>query len=126
MLRNPSQHGSGTPGESRDKSFILKKGNEPIFVCMWIYMLMLHEFYVCATGAEYFSGKDEPDPTDFQDNAEYETAMKEHNQLTEKLNKGIRVCKAWVIEVLLKSPGYLNKAQRINNAVPEWAIRQIH
>jgi hypothetical protein len=46
--------------------------------------------------------------------------------LIEKLSKGIRVCKAWVLEILLKSPGYLDKAQRIINATPEWTVRQIH
>ena len=52
--------------------------------------------------------------------------MKEHNQLIEKLTKGIRICKAWVVEILLKSPGYLDKAQRIINAAPEWQIRKIY
>ena len=126
MLRNPIQHGSGSTGESRDKNFVLRKGNEPIFVCMWINMLMLYEIYVFATGAEEFPGEEEPDANDFNDNAEYEVAMKEHNALIEKLTKGIRICKAWVVEILLKSPGYLDKAQRIINGVPEWQIRQIH
>ena len=106
MFCNPTQHGSGTPGESRDKNFVLRKGNEPIFVCMWINMLMLYEIYVFATGAEEFPGEEEPDPNDYNDNAEYEVAMKEHNSLIEKLTKGIRTCKAWVVEILLKSPGY--------------------
>ena len=101
MLRNPAQHGSGSTGESREKNFVLRKGNESIFVCMWINMLMLYEIYVFATGAEEFPGEEEPDPNDFNDNAEYEAAMKEHNSLIEKLNKGIRTCKAWVVEVLL-------------------------
>ena len=92
MFRNPSQHGSGSNGESRDKGFILKKGNEPIFVCMWINMLMLYEIYAFATGAENVrGGEDEPDPNDFNDNADYEVAMKEYNTMIEKLNKGIRV-----------------------------------
>jgi hypothetical protein len=30
------------------------------------------------------------------------------------------------VEILLKSPGFLDKAQRIINATPEWTIRQIH
>ena len=126
MLRNPAQHGSGSTGESREKNFTLRKGNEPIFVCMWINMLMLYEIYVFATGAEEFPGEEEPDPNDFNDNAEYEVAMKEHNALIDKLTNGIRTCKAWVVEILLKSPGYLDKAQRIINSVPEWQIRQMH
>ena len=126
MLRSPSQHGSGSPGETRDKNFILKPGNEPVFVCMWINMLMLYEIYVFANGAENFPGEEEPDPNDYNDNEEYERDMKDHNQLIEKLTKGIRICKAWVVEILLKSPGYLDKAQRIINAVPEWTIWQIH
>ena len=60
---------------------MLRKGNEPIFVCMWINMLMLYEIYVFATGAEEFPGEEEPDPNDFNDNAEYEVAMKEYNAL---------------------------------------------
>ena len=94
MFRNPTQHGSGSPGESREKNFILRKGNEPVFVCMWIIMLMLYEIYVFATGAEEFPGEEEPDPNNFQDNAKYEAAMKDHNSLVEKLTKGIRICKA--------------------------------
>jgi hypothetical protein len=89
-------------------------------------MLMLYEIYVFATGAENFRGEEEPEPNDYQDNAEYKVAMKEHNALIEKLTKGIRVCKAWVVEILLKSPGYSDKAQRIIKATPEWTIRQIH
>ena len=126
MFRNPTQHGSGSPGESRVKNFILRNDNEPVFVCMWINMLMLYEIYVFATGAEEFPGEEEPDPNDFQDIAEYEVAMMEHNSLINKLTKGIRICKAWVVEILLKLPGYLDKAQRIINSVPEWQIRQIH
>ena len=126
MLRNPAQHGSGSTGEGREKNFTLRKGNEPVFVCMWINMLMLYEIYVFATGAEEFPGEEEPDPNDFNDNADYEVAMKEHNALIDKLTKGIRTCKAWVVEILLKSPGYLDKAQRIIKSVPEWQIRQIH
>ena len=112
--------------ESQGKRIFLRKGNEPVFVCMWINMLMLYEIYVFATGAEEFPGEEEPDPNVFQDNAEYEAAMKDHNSLVDKLTKGIRICKAWVVEILLKSPGYLDKAQRIINSVPEWQIRQIH
>jgi hypothetical protein len=123
MFRNPNQHGSGTNGESRDKSFILKKGDEPVFVCMWINMLMLYEVHSFATGEENFPREEEPDPNVLQNNAEYEAAMKEHNSLIERLNKGIRLCKAWVVEILLKSPGFLDKAQRIINATPEWTIR---
>ena len=127
MFRNPTQHGSGTSGEPREKSFTLKKGNEPIFVCMWINMLMLYELHAFATGAEnVLGGEDEPDPNDFNDNADYEVAMKDYNIMIEKLNKGIRVCKAWVVETLLRSPGLLDKAQRIINATPEWTLRQIH
>ena len=127
MFRNPTQHGSGSSGEPREKSFILKKGNEPIFVCMWINMLMLYELHAFATGAEnVLGGEDEPDPNDFNDNADYEVAMKDYNTMIEKLNKGIRGCKAWVVEILMKSPGFLDKAQRIINATPEWTIRQIH
>ena len=127
MFRKPSQHGSGTSGEPRVKSFILKKGNEPIFVCMWINMLIIYEIHSFATGAEnVLGGEDESDPNDFNDNADYEAAMKDYTSMIEKLNKGIRVCKAWVVEILLKSPGYLDKAQRIINATPEWTIRQIH
>jgi hypothetical protein len=59
MFRNPSQHASGSPGESRNKSFILKKGNDPIFVCMWINMLMLYEIHAFATGAENVFGGEE-------------------------------------------------------------------
>ena len=87
---------------------------------------MLYEIYVFATGAEDFPGEEEPDPNDYQEKAEYEVAMKEHNALIEKLTKGIRMCKAWVVEILLKSPGYLDKAQRIINSTPEWQIHQIH
>ena len=91
---------------------MLKKGNEPIFVCMWINMIMLYEIHAFATGAEnVLGGEDEPDPNDFNDNADYEAAMKEHNSLIEKLNKGICLWKAWVVKILLKSPGYLDKAQ---------------
>ena len=68
MLRNPSQHGSGSPGETRDKNFTLKPGNEPVFVCMWIIMLMMYEIYVFANGAENFPGEEEPDPNDYNDN----------------------------------------------------------
>jgi hypothetical protein len=89
MFRNPSQHGSGTSGEPRDKSFTLKKGNEPIFVCMWINMLMIYEIHAFATGAEnVLGGEDEPNPNGFNDNADYEVAMKEYNIMIEKLNKG--------------------------------------
>jgi hypothetical protein len=95
MFRNPSQHGSGTSGEQREESFTLKKGNEPIFVCMWINMLMLYEICAFAPGAEnVLGGEDEPDPHDFNDNADYKVAMKEYITMIEKLNKGIRVCKA--------------------------------
>jgi hypothetical protein len=88
MFRNPTQHGSGTSGEPREKSFTLKKGNEPIFVCMWINMLMLYELHAFATGAEnVLGGEDEPDPNDFADNADYEVAMKDYNTMIEKLNK---------------------------------------
>jgi hypothetical protein len=93
---------------------------------MWINMLMPYEIYVFAHGEENFPGVEEPDPNDFQDNAKYEIAIKDHNQSVEKLTKGIRVCKAWVVEILLKSPGFLKKTQRIINATPEWTIRQIH
>ena len=44
-------------------------------------MLMLYEIYVFATGAEEFPGEEEPDLNDFNDNADYEVAMKEHNSL---------------------------------------------
>ena len=71
MFRNPTEHGSGTPGESKNKKFVLRKGNEPIFVRMWINMLMLYEIYVFANGAEEFPGEEESDPNDFNDNAEY-------------------------------------------------------
>ena len=127
MFRNPTQHGSGSSGEPREKSFTLKKGNEPIFVCMWINMLMLYELHAFATGAENFlGGEDEPDPNDFADDADYEVAMKEYNSMIERLNKGIRLCNAWVVETLLRSLGFLDKAQRFINATPEWTIRQIH
>jgi hypothetical protein len=127
MFRNPTQHGSGTSGEPREKSFTLKKGNEPIFVRMRMNMLMLYELHAFATGAEnVLGGEDKPDPNDFIDNADYEVAMKEYNTMIERLNKGRRLCKAWVVETLLKSPGFLDKAQRIINATPEWTIRQIH
>jgi hypothetical protein len=107
MFRNPSQHGSGTSGEPREKSFILKKGNEPIFVCMWINMLMLYEIHAFATGAEnVLGGEEEPDPNDFNDNADYEAAMKDYTSLVDKLNKGVCLCKAWVVGTLLRSPGY--------------------
>jgi len=90
-------------------------------------MLMLYELHAFATGAEnVLGGEDEPDPNDFADNADYEVAMKDYNIMIEKLNKGIRVCKAWVVETLLRSPGFLDKAQRIINATPEWTLRQIH
>ena len=83
MFRNPSQHGSGTNGEQRDKIFTLKKGNEPVFVCMWFNMLMLYEVYSFATGVDTFPGEEEPNPNDYDDNADYEAAMKEHNSLIE-------------------------------------------
>jgi hypothetical protein len=77
---------------------------------MWKNMLMLYEIYSFATGADNFRGKEETDLNDFNDNADYEAAMKVYISLIKKLNKGIRLCKAWVVEILLKSPGYLDKA----------------
>jgi hypothetical protein len=94
MLRNPSQHGSGSPGEMRDKNFTLKPGNEPVFMCIRINMLMLYEIYVFVNGAENFPGKEGPDPIDYNGNEEYKRDMKDHNQLIEKLTEGIRICKA--------------------------------
>ena len=89
-------------------------------------MLMLYEIYVFVNGAENFPGKEGPDPIDYNGNEEYKRDMKDHNQLIEKLTEGIRICKAQVVEILLKSGGYLDKTQRIINAVSEWTIRQIY
>ena len=82
-------------------------------------MLMLYEVYSFATGVDNFFSEEGLDPNNFNDNADYEAAMKDYNSLIEKLNKGIRLCKAWVVEILLKSLGYLDKAQQIINATPE-------
>ena len=60
---------------------------------------MLYEIHAFVTGAEnVLGGEDEPDPNDFADNADYEAAMKEYNTMIERLNKGIRLCKAWVVD----------------------------
>ena len=81
---------------------------------------MSYEIHAFVTGAEnVLGGEEEPDPNDFADNTDYEAAMKDYTSLVDKLNKGIRLCKAWVVETLLRSPGYLDKAQRIINATPE-------
>ena len=57
-------------------------------LCMWINMLMLYEIHAFATGAEnVLGGENKPDPNDFNDNADYEVAMKDYNTMIEKLNK---------------------------------------
>jgi hypothetical protein len=125
LRRNRRQHGSEFRDTANSRP-ILRQGKEPQWLVLYKNMLVSKEVYGFARGTEVFPGEEEPDPNDYPNAEELEDAQDDYAKLVEEKNKAVIYSISWTVESLARSPGYLDKAQRIIDAEPAWTIRQVY